>query len=137
KITIGLGEISVIDQIKILWPDGTFSKMENVQVDQLLTLDWSKSSEMPAGDPFFSEPKTKFFHPSEKQDVDFVHEENPAVDFDRDRLTFHMYSTEGPAFAKADVNGDGIEDVYFGGAKGFSGQLYFGSKSGKFRPSDQ
>ena len=59
------------------------------------------------------------------------------VDFDRDRLTFHMYSTEGPAFAQADVNGDGVDDLFFGGAKGFPGKLYLGKPDGNFVFSDQ
>jgi len=59
------------------------------------------------------------------------------VDFDRDRLTYHMYSTEGPAFAKADVNGDGIDDLFFGGAKGFEAKLYLGNSNGKYTILEQ
>ncbi|WP_339751216.1 VCBS repeat-containing protein [Algoriphagus aquimarinus] len=137
KLTIGLGKITSIDQLQILWPDGTFTKLENIQADQLLTLKWSEAKPLPDGESFFDQPIEAFFKLGNEQDLDFTHEENPMVDFDRDRLTFHMYSTEGPAFAKGDVNGDGIEDLFFGGAKGFSGKLYLGSGSGKFKLSEQ
>ncbi|SFA87165.1 VCBS repeat-containing protein [Algoriphagus aquimarinus] len=137
KLTIGLGKITLIDQLQILWPDGTFTKLENIQADQLLTLKWSEANPLPDGESFFDLPTEAFFKLGNEQDLDFTHEENPMVDFDRDRLTFHMYSTEGPAFAKGDVNGDGIEDLFFGGAKGFSGKLYLGSGSGKFKLSEQ
>ena len=137
KLTIGLGEIKTIDQLKVLWPDGSYTELENVPADELLTLKWSDAKPIDEEQSFFDKPENAFFHIEETQEVDFIHQENPAVDFDRDRLTFHMFSTEGPAFAKGDVNGDGIDDLFFGGAKGFSGKLYLGTKSGKFQLSEQ
>ncbi|WP_225586833.1 VCBS repeat-containing protein [Algoriphagus sp. Y33] len=137
KLTIGLGKIKKIDQVKVLWPDGSISEVENIPADELLTLKWEEARLMGENESFFAKPQAALFHNREKVEIEFTHEENPMVDFDRDRLTFHMYSTEGPAFAKADVNGDGIEDLYFGGAKGFSAKLFLGSKSGKYQPSNQ
>lgn len=137
KLTIGLGETSSVESIRIRWPDGLFTKMENVPADQLLTLNWEDAGAMPEGETFFRKSADPFFTKETAASLDFAHQENPMVDFDRDRMTFHMYSTEGPAFAKADVNRDGIEDLYFGGAKGYAGKLYLGTKTGKFSLSDQ
>ena len=132
KLTIGLGENDSVELLRVLWPDGTFTQMENIPADQLLTLKWEDAGSLPEGETFFSQPAAPFFTKETNASLDFTHQENDDVDFDRDRLTFHMYSTEGPAFAKADVNGDGIEDLFFGGAKGYSGKLYLGAKNGKF-----
>ncbi|HMQ00710.1 MAG TPA: VCBS repeat-containing protein, partial [Cyclobacteriaceae bacterium] len=66
--------------------------------------------------------------------IKFKHTENSFVDFDRDRLTYHMLSTQGPPLAVGDINGDGLEDVYVGGAKGQAGQLFIQNKNGKFAP---
>lgn len=137
KLTIGIGNIKAVDQVKILWPDGSFTQVENVPADQLLTLKWSEAKPLAEGEIFFEEAATPFFQKEIEHRLDYTHQENQMVDFDRDRLIFHMYSTEGPAFAKADVNGDGIEDLFFGGAKGFSGQLHLGSKSGNYTLSKQ
>ncbi|WP_057939479.1 VCBS repeat-containing protein [Algoriphagus resistens] len=137
KLTIGLGEAKTVDKVEVLWPDGRISVAKNIQADNLLTLKWEDSNRLAESEDFFGKSPTKFFRKEINTSIDFSHEENPAVDFDRDRLTFHMYSTEGPAFAKADVNGDGFDDLYFGGAKGFSGKLYLGSSTGKFTLSDQ
>src|SRR5690348_17750814 len=39
--------------------------------------------------------------------------------------------------AKADVNGDGLEDIYIGGAKGNAGKLFIQQKDGSFSPSNE
>ena len=46
--------------------------------------------------------------------------ENNFVDFDRDRLLFHMSSSEGSCICEGDINGDGYKDLYIGGSKGYS-----------------
>ncbi|MEJ7680171.1 MAG: hypothetical protein WKG06_20385 [Segetibacter sp.] len=59
------------------------------------------------------------------------------MDFDRDRLIFHMLSTEGPRIAKGDVNKDGLEDIYICGAKDQPGALYLQTKAGRFKKSNE
>lgn len=125
KITIGLGAITSLDKIEVLWPDGAYSLLENQPVDQVITLEWEEASELPEGKSFFkerSEPKFTLFLDSK---LDFTHQENEFVDFDRDRLTYHMFSTEGPAFAKGDINGDQLEDLFLGGGKGHPRRFLF------------
>ncbi len=63
----------------------------------------------------------------------FVHVENPFSHFDRERLIPQMLSSEGPKMAWADVNGDGVEDVYVCGARDQAGALFYGDRSGGFR----
>lgn len=138
KLTLGLGEISKIDEIKILWPDGTIYQESNLPVDQLITLDWSNSVPMTEDFDFFDKKETSLsFEKVDSTRLNFTHQENPIVDFDRDRLTYHMLSTEGPAYAKGDVNGDGLEDLYFGGAKTFTGKLYLQNTDGSYSYSPQ
>jgi hypothetical protein len=137
KLTIGLGKHNLIKKIKVLWPDGKYTLLENVQADQLLTLKWEEAIDLQPGEFFFESKKELRFQRDDSESLAFTHQENPAVDFDRDRLTYHMYSTEGPAFAKADVNGDGFDDLFFGGAKGFEAKLYLGNSTGKYMLSEQ
>ncbi len=54
------------------------------------------------------------------------------MDFDYERLTYHMLSREGPALAVADVNEDGLDDFYLGGASGKAGRLYLQTNTGDF-----
>jgi len=96
------------------------------QSDKIQVLDLSENSNT------FSfqnnEERTDFVY----TDLPFQHKENPYSEFNQEGLLYHMLSTEGPALAVADVNGDGLEDAYFGGAKGQIGQLLLQSKDGDF-----
>lgn len=137
KLTVGLGNTKQIDQIEVLWPDGAYSAISQVPADSLIRLDWSKAGRLPEGKSFFEKPVPGPFSKVANSGLEFTHEENAYVDFDRDRLTYHMFSTEGPAVAKGDVNGDGQEDLFFGGSKTFVGKLFLAQASGGYRLSPQ
>jgi hypothetical protein len=137
KITLGLGPLSQLDLVQILWPDGKYTELKNQGIDQLLEVKWQDAVELPAEITFFGTKPIPQFSKVENPGLEFIHTENEFVDFDRDRLTYFMFSTEGPAFAKADVNGDGLDDLFFGGAKTFSAKLFLADPSGKYIESPQ
>ncbi len=64
--------------------------------------------------------------------IDFVQKENKYTDFKREFLIPYELSKQGPKMAKADVNGDGLEDIFIGGPARQSGVLYIQTASGKF-----
>ncbi|WP_026945184.1 VCBS repeat-containing protein [Algoriphagus marincola] len=135
KITIGLGSIIKLDEIRITWPDNRETILKDQDVNQLISLKWEDAKEAierPSSDSDFGT-----FKKENKDQLAFEHRENIFVDFDRDRLTYHLFSTEGPAMATADVNGDGLEDFYFGGSKDAAGQIFLGTSTGKFKFSSQ
>lgn len=136
---IGLGKIDTVDQVLIQWPDGTENILKNIPTNQTLTLD--QKDGVPAGNDLTASSdnqsrSTRLMDPVPAL-VDFVHRENNFVDFDRDHLIYHMLSTEGPRTSKGDVNGDGMDDVYIGGAKDQPGALYIQSKDGSFTRSNE
>ncbi|MCC6463166.1 MAG: VCBS repeat-containing protein [Saprospiraceae bacterium] len=53
------------------------------------------------------------------------HTEYDFNDFKRQPLLPYMLSRCGPAMAAADVNGDGLQDLFFGGAKWSPGNVFF------------
>jgi enediyne biosynthesis protein E4 len=136
-LTFGLGGHSQIDEIQVQWPDGKISILKNIPTNQKLVLKWEEAEDL-KDFIFFQKPSQQLFKKFNDQKIlNYVHQENEMVDFDRDRLTYHMLSTEGPKAAFGDVNGDGINDVYIGGAKGFAGKLYLGQADGRFIYSPQ
>jgi hypothetical protein len=80
------------------------------------------------------EPSEKFFYDvTDRAQLEYQHEENAFVDYNRDPMLKQMYSTLGPALATADVNGDGLEDVYLGGASQKRKSLFLQGQNGTFR----
>lgn len=127
----GLGEIAKIDEVQVRWPDGQMTILRNVSPDQMLKLKWEEASAAPSDFEFFKKaPEPLFTKLDSGKVLYYRHVENTMVDFDRDRLTYHLLSTEGPKAAWADVNGDGLEDVFIGGAKGFPGKLFLQTAAG-------
>ena len=134
RMNMGLGKITQIDTLKVRWPNGRLTQLQNVAVDQMLTLhqkDGKSVTEdvVATASPLLFEPVT--------EESPFVHKENKFVDFDRERLLFHMLSREGPHLAKGDVNGDGLEDLFVGGAKDQAGVLLLQNKKGQMIPREQ
>jgi len=130
QLHIGLGKLQQIDSLIVDWPNGGRTLLEQIKTDQSLQL---KQSEATLESPAVAASKGNLF--SEVKGlpgIDFKHEENHFVDFDRDRLLYHMRSTEGPCLAVGDVNADGREDFYIGGAKDQAGALMIQRANGTF-----
>lgn len=125
----GLGAAKNIDELEIRWPDGKIQLLKNIPADQRKTIKYQAPIEptiSPALTPFLKEYATEL-------GLDYAHLENEYIDFDSEQLIPHMLSTQGPALALGDVNGDGREDVLIGGRKVF---LYLQSANGKFTARD-
>lgn len=130
----GLGKSVSVDKLQICWPDGKVQTLSNVKGDQRITLKYSDAAQG-AWEPPMVASAPIFKSVVDNDGLDFVHKENPFLDFDRERLIPHMLSNQGPAIAKGDVNGDGLEDVYVGGAFFGHGALYLQTKDSKFTRS--
>ncbi|PRY89004.1 VCBS repeat-containing protein [Mongoliibacter ruber] len=138
RLNFGLGQIDTIDEIQVRWPDGKINILKDISSNQTLTLKWDDAEDAPEDFHFFKKPEGKIFEKIEASSIlEYTHKENQAVDFDRDRLTYHMLSTEGPKAVWGDVNGNGLQDLYLGGAKGFPGQLFLQVSEGQFKASPQ
>ena len=81
--------------------------------------------------------KAVFQEVTEDIDIIFSHVENDYVDFNRDRLLYHMQSNEGPKLSIADVNSDGLIDFYVGGAKDSPGKLFVQYSHGKYKCTNE
>ena len=129
RLTFGIGQHPIIDKIDILWPDGQITILQDVAVNQSITVDQEHSARTKIAP---SNPLTEPLFIETKLPVDYRHIENEFVDFDRDRLLFHMVSRDGPKLAHGDINGDGLVDIFFGGASGQPGSLFIQTASGDF-----
>ncbi len=138
RLHFGLGQINVIDSLEVIWLNNKRTFLQNITPRQLLTLKQSDATPFIAklSDPLVNAP-TLFKNVTNQVKIPFKHQENDFIDFNRDRLLYHMLSCEGPKIAKADVNSDGREDFYICGAKDQAGVLFVQQANGTFRPSNQ
>lgn len=130
-VHFGLGEISQIDSIRVIWNDGRTNILKNVEVNQRLKIAHSKSELKKKITHPLSVPQ--FFEPVVIDDLRFLHQENEFSDYDRELLLPHKMSSFGPALATCDINKDGADDILIGGAKGQNSVLYLSRANEGYR----
>ena len=136
-MNFGLGGISNIDSLIVDWYYGKRTVLTNIPVNQTLVLNEASAEKFSSMEKVKNSKPSIFKNISDKINIDYKHNENIYVDFDRDRLLYHMKSTEGPKIDVGDVNNDGRMDFYIGGAKGIAGKLFLNVDQNTFKPSNQ
>lgn len=122
RLHFGVGTKREIDTVTIEWPDNRITRLYHVATDQIVEV--KVADAVPSGEKKNVTKASTIFRSYDSEGIDFAHQENEFVDFDRDRLLFNMVSNEGPCLCVGDVNGDGLDDFYVGGAKGQAGALF-------------
>lgn len=127
----GLNLDDKIDSIQIIWPNGLTQTQYDLKINTILTFKYTpesvKLNNKPKTSPVFS---PLLFNA-------FAHHENEYNDFEREKLLLFKLSTQGPAIAAGDVNNDGLEDFWIGGARGQSGAIFLQGSAGSFTLLDQ
>ena len=126
----GLGKDTEVEKVEVVWPNGNINTFEKVSANQKLV---AKASD---AKPSSKKEKTEATFLSEINPndlgIDFTHKENEYDDFKEEILLPHKLSQNGPFSAVEDINGDGLEDVFIGGAADQSGILYIQQTNGQF-----
>ena len=131
-INFGVDNAKIIDEILIEWPNKNITKLTNVEANQIISVNQENASPLEKINQV--QPKTflKKSSPSQ-QGIVYKHIENEFDDYKEQILLPHSQSTNGPFIDKSDVNGDGLEDFFIGGAKDQSGELYIQNENGSFK----
>jgi hypothetical protein len=133
-MTLGLGNTNQIDSLRIIWPDDQTQLLNTLPTNQLLTLNHNDANTR------YQLPKENT-NPSLLKEVPNIileaHEENNYNDFDKEGLINTLLSQEGPALAIGDIDNDGNEDVFIGGAKGKTATIYKHTGNGQLKHTTQ
>jgi hypothetical protein len=133
KQIFGLGKFTKIDSVQVIWPNLTQSILNIQKIDTVYTIEQAIQAVKPFVmvqekiAPLFEEVKANF----EK------HTEDDHVDFYAERIIPRILSQEGPKAASADINGDGLADLFIGGANNKGSQIYLQTSNGDFKPKPQ
>lgn len=128
----GLGDEEKVDKVVVTWPDGKQTVLDQVAANQTLKVSWEEAGGQGAN--VAQNSATIFQEMTGQSGYKHLHQENEFDDFEREILLPHKQSQNGPFIATGDVNKDGLEDYFVGGAAGTSGQLYLNSNNG-FEPA--
>ncbi len=127
-IHFGMGRSETIDHVSVYWPSGGVQTFEGLAADHLYTITEPRIESVADPAP---RPDTPLFAP-----VDIFanarHRERPFDDYRLQPLLPYQLSQLGPGLAWADVDGNGLDDLYVCAAAGFGGKLYVQSEPGRF-----
>jgi enediyne biosynthesis protein E4 len=132
-IHIGLDQTK-IDSAFLIWPDNSY---QSIDIKPNQQLSFSYISNLPQFNyslitSYFKSTVRALEDITAKTNINYRHFENPFNEYDREPLLPHMNSTEGPALAVADINHDGLDDVFVGASKTFHNAVFIQTPGGKF-----
>lgn len=128
-VHFGVGKLATIDEVKIKWTDGKEQILKDVETNKEWVVDYYEA----AGRPNTDDVENVMFEDiTSKVNLVHKHEENYFDDYQYQLLLPHKTSQYGPALAVGDIDRDGLDDFYVGGARGIAGKMYLQNTDGTF-----
>jgi hypothetical protein len=127
-IHFGYGQATKVDSLKILWPNGRYQQLEDLAVNQTLTI--KPENTRPFDYELLKPAKKELFKKVDGNlGLVFDHKEDGYIDFNRQKLIPYQIADRGPATAIGDLNNDNKPDIFFGGSKFIPSRLFVQSDS--------
>ncbi|HKK12957.1 MAG TPA: VCBS repeat-containing protein, partial [Flavobacteriaceae bacterium] len=122
NVHFGLGKLSKVDSLKVIWNDDTETVVGDVKINTLMTISKENTSKA----IFKTVPKPEY------TEFNYIHKENQYLDYERETLMPENLSTEGPSVVQADFNADGLKDLFIGGSRNQAPVLYLQNDKGDY-----
>jgi len=133
-IHFGLGRHSMIDSLKVIWPDHQMQVLTDIEANQEITLNQKSTDQKFIRTPVEADEPVIKNVTSEAIHGDIHHNENNYNDYDRELLLPERLSTAGPALAYGDINGNGLNDLLITGALNDRDKVFLQQSDGRFSP---
>jgi hypothetical protein len=137
RIHVGLGGTSRVDTLEIVWPDSRRQVLTGVASDRIVTVRHADAADPTSQRVPDLTVDHYFTQANNSRGIPYTHVTGTMVDFSVQPLLPYMISRQGPALATGDLNGDGLDDVFFGAGAGGPGQVFVQRKDGSFTPTGQ
>jgi len=134
SLNFGLGENATIEEVIVQWPNGTVSNIKSPKANQRLKV--SQANAIASNVTLKTRNNTKKNTNPSSLALTYTQLENDVNDYDTQLLLPQKQSSKGTKIAKADVNGDGLEDMFIGNAAGAQAALYVQQADGTFSESN-
>jgi hypothetical protein len=132
----GIGSVSIIDSVVIRWPNGKKQRLEKVKTDQILKVDIADAKENYYWPRQSANDNSLFREITKTSGINYMHKDFELVDFNIQVTLPHKLSEYCPAFAVADLDGNGLEDILLGGNSDIHSQIFLQQKNGEFLQRD-
>ncbi len=129
-VHFGLGAHASVDSVEVTWPDGRYQLLTDVPANQNLAVRYEDAEDTPPAPP--PHPTPLLTNVSGELQLGYKHQEEDFIDFKFEPLLPRRYSQDGPCLATGDINGDGADDFYVGGAKRQPGRFFVQQADGQF-----
>lgn len=129
-IHFGIGKNAQVERIEVEWPDRKQQVLQNITANQVITIDHKNAlpNQIPVAKPL----PVLFTDITNSSGLNYTHIENDYDDFLREFLLPHKMSISGPCIAVGDIDGNKLDDVFYGGSVGNPGKLFLQDKPQHF-----
>lgn len=130
-VHFGLGQDKTATSVTVFWPSGKVQVVENLQSGKRYKI-VEKGAKPKSRSKKTAIAQAMFADASESMGLDFKNAELPFNDMVRQSLLPNRMNTLGGGLAFGDADSDGDADIYFAGAKGQVGELYYNDGNGRY-----